>query len=103
MDELIKKVGGFVTTMAVGKMAQVIAVLATTIGSVIDSVAELYDKAVSSGAVDGDGNLSEDGVTALKEDVRATVNILHACMRACMHACVQNEYRVALCAGVAGI
>eukprot|EP01047_Picozoa_sp_COSAG01_P073639 COSAG01_NODE_12066_length_1805_cov_2.876905_2_plen_154_part_00 len=82
MDELVKNIGGFVTKMAVGKMAQVTAVLGTTIGSVIDCIAELYDKAVSSGAVDGDGNLNEDGVIALKEDVRATVRVF-ACVRAC--------------------
>jgi hypothetical protein len=85
-----------VTKMAVGKMAQVTAVLGTTIGSVIDSIAQLYDKAVSSGAVDGNGNLNEDGVIALKEDVRATVRVF-ACVRACVRACeMRTKPRVSL-------
>ena len=65
----MQTVSTHVIGVADGKMGQLTAILGTTVGAVIDAVAELYDKAVSSGSVDGSGNLNEDGVEALKEDV----------------------------------
>jgi hypothetical protein len=70
LEAMIKSIGEQVTRVAVGKMDTTTTTLIAVICSVLDQLGAAYESAKGKGGLDGSGNLNEESVEALKEDVR---------------------------------
>lgn len=80
LEGMIKSIGEQVTRVAVGKMDTTTTTLIAVICSVLDQLAAAYETAKGKGGLDGSGNLNEESVEALKEDVRSTALLRMTCL-----------------------
>ena len=66
---MIQNLGSAAMGVAVARVDGTIAVMVDTIGVVLDALLTAYDEVKAKGGIDGDGNLNEDSVEELKEEV----------------------------------
>lgn len=69
IDEMIQSLGSAAMGVATARVDGTIAVMVDTIGVVLDALLAAYDEVKAKGGIDGDGNLNEDSVEELKEEV----------------------------------
>lgn len=81
LEGMIATIGEQVTSVAVSKMDTTTATLVAVIGSVMEQLSQAYEAAKEKGGLDGAGNLNEESVEALKEDVRTARSSSHHALR----------------------